>query len=169
MSASKARARRKLRRQVQQEIKVHKYRPTAVVFIFNDKGELLIVHSTVNGNSGVVQGGIYRGEDPQAGAFREMRQEVGIRFRKRGKSIRGPFLVRRMKTPYPKDYSEGKIYWCYRVDVRGTPKIVLQKKELDGARWYSPNAAELHIFLRAQPWYKKGFLLEAIHRASTLH
>ena len=134
--------------------------PTSVGFIRNKEGKVLTVESAVNGHWGVVQGGIRRGEDPETGLRREMREEIRL-YASEIERVEGPFLVRRLATPYRKGFTVGKVYFCFHVFCRGTPKLTLDPRAIRQFEWRSPCGAWWFQLFVNQPWYKKELLLEA--------
>lgn len=111
-----------------------KHQEYADVILYNDKGEVLLLHRTytddfMNGTWGFPGGHIDRGENPTEAAQRELFEETGI-------AAPCSFLKKR-------EIENGTIHY-FEAKVEGLTEILLDAEEHRGYEWVQPSQVKDH-------------------------
>ena len=125
-----------LQREINENHRLKKRRPTAAAVIENVEGNILVVQSTRNLRWGFPKGGIEPGEGVIAGLLRELWEETGVIAT----------MVRRLchtasfdVGSYQRDgFTEGQLFCYFHCRCRGVPPVTLKWDEVCDYLWLSP-------------------------------
>lgn len=131
--------------------KIHR---EVAIAVFNDRGEILIQQRSLDKKNDPGEwkisavGHVDAGEEPKHAVERELFEELGIKVEAKfyKKIIRKRISNRGNK--------ESRFVYMYYVIVKGKPKIILEKDEVENAIWIKPS--DLIKFARQNKWDLEG-------------
>ncbi len=143
------------------------HRPTSLVMVLCDegrgKGKLLFVQSRKTSRWKFPGGGVEQGEDVLVAAFRELREEVGIRQHDLTDVLAHCLTESVDSYSSPRDgFTRGKRYYFWLMRCLTMPNIVMQHTEVINYRWCPSQLASEFISGLQQSGKTQPLILSAL-------